>query len=251
MGINFMEDSKIYDFLNKNLKPDDFKIDISMTAIFRSNILEQTLSSFFKNMFFERKIFSYRLVINVDPVGESSIDNIKNVIFKYFGNNYIINTPIEANLARAVKWTISNTNSKYIFNLEDDWKLLKKVYFSHMIELMETNKNLHFLRLPFGVQRFIENQEHYGFETWGEPHKKFAIPCFLSRGDILRNMANQIIEIESPEKQLQKISADNLLCTGRYYEANSQGHVVMDLGRKWKRKHGLPKTINVSYFENK
>jgi hypothetical protein len=223
---------------------DNFTIDISMTAIFRSNILEKTLSSFFENMFFEKN-FSYRLVVNIDPVGESSIEDMKNVISRYFGNNYIINTPIEANLARAVKWSISHTESKYIFNLEDDWILLKKVYFSHMIELMEKNNNLHFLRLPFCNQRFVKNQKQYGFE----PEKKFAITCFLTRGELIKNIVNQLIETESPEKQLQKIVMNNSLYTGRYYEANSKGHVMKDLGRRWKRQQGLPETINVSYFE--
>jgi hypothetical protein len=244
--MGFMKDSKVYDLLNKILKPDDFKIDISMTALFRGKILEQTLSSFCENLFFDEH-FSYRLIVNVDPIGKYTIENIKDIISKYFGNNYIINTPSEANLARAVKWSMSNTESKYIFHLEDDWKLLKKVQISHMIYLMATNEKLHFLRFPWGNSERFVNRQWFGFE----PVTKFNIACCLYRGEIVRNMANQLVETKSPEKQLERFAADAQFCIGRYFEANSHGHVTMDLGRKWKARKELPQNVEVSYFENK
>ena len=222
-------------------------IDISMTALLRSNILEQTLSSFFEKMF-NNDHFSYRLVVNVDPIGESLLEDIKNIIFKYFGNNYIINTPLEANLAKAVKWSMLNTTSKYVFNLEDDWRLLKKVYISHMVEVLEKNKNLNFLRLPFsGAEKFLAHQKSFGFETTG----KFSIACFLSRGEIIRKIVSQMNDFESPERQIKTDVKHNYIgSVGRYYEAMSSGHCTQDIGREWKKQRGLPKDVKISYFES-
>jgi hypothetical protein len=46
------------------------KIDITMTAVIRPTILERTLESIVKNIV--TKEHRFRLIINIDPVGEKN-----------------------------------------------------------------------------------------------------------------------------------------------------------------------------------
>ncbi|HRR48551.1 MAG TPA: hypothetical protein P5293_01035 [Bacteroidales bacterium] len=120
-------------------------IDIFCTAIRRPIIVEETFKSFKENLFKNHKC---RLIINVDPVGENiSSYEIVEIGKKYFDEIYP-NTPTEASFSRAFKWVMSQGKNEYVFNLEDDWLLLRECDLSDMINILERNKNLACIRLP-------------------------------------------------------------------------------------------------------
>ena len=60
-------------------------IDITMTAVRRPKVIDKTLKSFTKHIFKNQK--DYRLIINIDPVGEGHSNNkVIDVCEKYFEN---------------------------------------------------------------------------------------------------------------------------------------------------------------------
>ena len=60
---------------------------------------------------------------------------------KYFGEVYP-NYPEKANFTAACNWIWSNAKEEYIFNLEDDWIILKDVPMSHLLEYFNKHTKL-------------------------------------------------------------------------------------------------------------
>ena len=117
-------------------------LDITTTATIRPNLFRQTLKSFTDNLFVNRK--ECRLILNVDPIGED-VDPVKVVeVGKSFFDNIIYNIPDKSNFAQACKWCWSNTNSEFVFHLEDDWSLSRKILIKNMISLLYNYSSLFF-----------------------------------------------------------------------------------------------------------
>ena len=140
--------SKIYTTITNKRKQNKRNIDITLTSVLRPELLEQTLDSFCKYLFTEQD--RYTLIMNVDPIGSEGIETdqerIKEIAIKYF-NNIIINYPTSPNFAAAVKWCWSQTTSKYVFHLEDDWLLNKFISINKLIKLHEKFPKVATIRL--------------------------------------------------------------------------------------------------------
>jgi len=124
------------------------RLDITTTATIRPHILEKTLRSFVRNLF---RGFDCRLIINIDPVGDArhTVEDVLAVARKHF-STVIWRIPETAHFTRAVKWTWSQVESDFFFNLEDDWQLVHCLSLGKMLEVMAANPRLAILRLPKG-----------------------------------------------------------------------------------------------------
>lgn len=118
-------------------------VDFTTTAMARPDIVDRTYASFSTHLK-GINLKECRLFINIDPL-PSTIDRkeVTQVAEKYFGEVFP-NYPEEANYTAAYNWIWSNATSRCIFNLEDDWALLKDVsvpkllkHFENYSELME------------------------------------------------------------------------------------------------------------------
>jgi hypothetical protein len=109
------------DFMNP-----DILIDITMTATRRPAILLKTLDSFFSGCF-NPIANRCRIIINVDPAGEDIPSYEMSKIVEIYCQKYSISMPMTASFSKAFKWCWTQTQAPWIFHLEDDWELLKKL----------------------------------------------------------------------------------------------------------------------------
>jgi hypothetical protein len=210
------------------------RIDITTTSTIRPKLLERTLCSFRENLFFDDEI-KYRLVINIDPIGEECEISEVEKIAKFFFPDHLINIPIAPSFARAVIWCWKNTVAPYIFHLEDDWELLVKTDLKRMIEILENNKknNLVSLRLSKDYVK-PKRLDEGGFAYWD----KISLNPSLLTGEFARSIIRYMNPNLNPEKQLRIGSGQtrsdfiSKLTFGVYLE-NGRDACVKDIGRDW------------------
>ena len=206
-------------------------IDICMTATIRPLILEQTLRSFTDLMLTDRK--KYRLIINIDPIGEDQPrKNILKIARKYF-DNIIYLLPETPGFTKAVQWCWSQTTSKYVFHLEDDWRLLVPININTMINILDNTDKLVSLRLNKEKTGKSKQTSKLGFVY----HPKISLNPTIFNGEFLRKIFPLMDLNMNPEKQLRP----NKTIRGKYisnfthgiYTKDSVNRVVLDIGRQW------------------
>ena len=113
-------------------------LDITTTATIRPDLFYKTLKTFVDRLFIHQK--EYRLILNVDPIGED-LDPVEVVkVGKQFFKNIVYNIPETPNFAQACKWCWKNTESKFVFHLEDDWTLSRKIFINDMLDVFRQNQ---------------------------------------------------------------------------------------------------------------
>jgi len=208
-------------------------IDITMTATIRPLIIYKTLQSFTQNMLFDKNM--YRLIINIDPIGENvSREEVLKMTYNFFNQEQVIyNYPETPGFTKAVQWCWSKSNSKYVFHLEDDWTLLSKVRITEMIEILNDHSNLSSLRLNKIHNSKSKQAIDQGFIYW----PKIALNPTLFKGDFVQSAAPLMDIDRNPEKQLRKGKTE----IGKFVEKWNHGIYVMDgfarkvedIGRDW------------------
>jgi len=230
-------------------------IDITTTALIRPQLLEKTYKSFCEKML---KGYPCRLFINIDPFGDTkeyNTQDVINVAQKYF-KNVVVNVPKTAHMTTATKWLWNQVESKYFFNLEDDWELLFDLNFAHMLRAMERYPNLGSLRLARSDSDETTAQifRYYGSKTkaraiWNgnyyvSPELKFTGFPSLIRKTFMQSYVEEIKPDEAQEstyirlrKQKNPIAYDWL--HGGYTEKNVGPQLVFDLGKQWRMERKI------------
>jgi len=206
-------------------------LDITTTATIRPKLLYQTLSSFTGNMFVHQK--EYRLILNVDPIGED-VDPMEVVkVGKKFFDNVVYNISEDPNFAQAVKWCWGQTDSEFVFHLEDDWTLEKKILINNMLYIMNDNKNMMLLRLPKLRLEVLHNFEvKNGFIN---QHKLMLNPG-LFRGDLVRTISDKMNIEDNPEKQIRKVFKLPKYQNAGVYCGVGVGGYIKHHGREWQKQ---------------
>lgn len=217
------------------------KIDITMTATMRHKILEETLTSFCKNMLTDQSKF--RLIINIDPIGDDIKDGWVLKVATRFFDDIIFNYPKKPGFTKAVQWCWSQTTSKYVFHLEDDWKLLVPININSMIEILDTYPDLVSLRLSKNHEGSSKQGNRYGFTYY----EKISLNPTLFKGEFIRTIFPLMDLNLNPEKQLRENKTER----GRYiskftngvYVKDSVEQIVKDIGREWMHNSKYKKDI--------
>jgi len=187
------------------------RIDITMTAVIRPELLNETLSTISEKVCKDRD--GFRLIINVDPIGE----NIKpmkviKVARKYF-DDVVFNIAKVPSFPRAVKWVWSQATAPYIFHWEDDVNILREIDVDHMIKILKENKNLSSLRLYKGNTpknrkafhtfscKWMYNEE--GFYVAKDWRKQFGLNPILIKREFVQAAVKRMVEHTNPEKQFR------------------------------------------------
>lgn len=231
-------------------------LDITMTATRRPELLVETLTSFTRLMLneFDQKI---RLIINVDPVGHNIPSEDIVQICKGFFSNVIARCPEQASFPQAFRWCWEQTTSPFIFNLEEDWRLLYPIDLNHMQHLMQTTSELVILRLPFSPCNLESNKSWGHFIPWNGafyevPTDSKGLLGFSGHPSLIdRKFVSTVLKTglldgrRNPEKQL-KWRHLHPLQAFRYgvYGSPGKGAAVVDIGRTWKTEHGWKKVDN-------
>jgi len=238
---------------------------ITMTATIRPDILFQTLESFERNLFID--LHQYKIAINIDPVGIGIAKDVKDVVFHFFGKkNCYIRTPSRASFPEAFKWVWSCIEEEpdidYVFNLEDDWKLLREHSLFSMMSRLEIEPDLALLRLPMfhANEKDMKNWNKfypYNGKYYECPEELTLVTGFCGHPSLIRSKfvwdtATNIDTNINPEKQFHTTNVPVLDIVSKYrygvVGVPGTGPLIKDIGREWLAGTNWQKKGNKAWF---
>jgi len=223
------------------------QIDVTMTATLRSSILNKTLESFNQNFFYKNPK-RFRLIINIDPVGDkSSVKKMLSICKKYFSKHRIlVTTPKVPSFPQAVLNVWNQVEANWIFHLEDDWILNKKIDVDDMISILKDYNDLACLRLYklrtpkgrkpiFFKSKYVYNKR--GFYTAIDKKRQFGLNPVLISGKFFKEAYPLMVNNKNPEKQFRYSNEKmrDVLMKWSYaiYGTPGSKPMVSDIGRTW------------------
>lgn len=231
------------------------KIDVTTTATVRPEILDSTLYSFC-NGFLKCNTDRCRLIINIDPVGDTNHTptDVLEIARLYF-KNVVYNIPKESNFANAFIWTWKQVTAPFIFHLEDDWELMRDVDLEEMLSLFAKYEDLAILRLPFtDAEATRAKQWNKWFPYNGEymacPPEMVGGLAFSGHPSLIkRDWLKRILPLlhgrGCPEKQIKHHNAriNDILQRYRYgvFQRPQEKKAIRDIGRFWRVDHNFQK----------
>lgn len=228
----------------------DNMIDITMTATVRPSIIRETICSFKENLLIGNE---YKLIINIDPIGEEKDPmDVLNEVYKFFDSSQVVyNIPEQPGFTKAVMWCWEQTNSKYVFHLEDDWRIKRSCDIKKMTWILDHYPTLVSLRLNKEPTHKPKNGYNTGFVL----HEKLSLNPTLFRGSFLRDVVKLMDVNKNPEKQLRLHDSN----TGKFlrhyehaiYTEESYSIIVEDIGRRWMKKSDYEKITGFLNWEKK
>lgn len=204
-------------------------MEFTTTACNRPEILERTYQSFTSRLLntdFSRST----LYINIDPSpNTTNIHKVENIAKRYFGT-VVANYPQEANFAKAIIWCFTQPKGPYFFHLEDDWILNSKINIHSMINILESDPDIHQVILQ---QKNVQQPNEPTFLP--SLHKTIISKLFIP------HMSPNI----NPEAQFKKLF--RLWKSQRRvrfkYHILGRG-LVTDIGREWLKRKGIRRDYN-------
>jgi len=237
------------------------KIDITMTATLRPGIINETLESYCSKIFKERD--RYRLIVNIDPVGEGvKAKEVIKVCKNYF-NDVIFNIPDKPSFPNAVIWVWSQIDpkSKFVFHLEDDWLLGRDIDINDMIKILDSHPTFAYLRLlkyripnsgRIHIFKTTYRYNNEGFFISSNRDNQFGLNPCLIKADFIRQALPNMVTTLNPEKQFRASNKymKDLLMKWEYpvYGQPGWGITAIDNGWKWRRKLGINKPDNTQFL---
>ena len=231
------------------------EIDFTMTSVLRPALYDNTLSTIHRNVIVpNRDKHSFRLILNVDPVGEKVYpEDMVDVARKYF-DNITYNIPTKPSFPVAVKWLWSEATAPYVFHWEDDVSIYRPIDLSNMVDIMNKYKDLAALRLfihqtqrskIINVFGSVWDYKKEGFYLARNNTAQFGLnPNFVKLAFVKE--AAPLFDINrNPEKQFRLGgSMENLIVKWKFglYTRPGDPYLVKGLeGAAWKRKYGFAK----------
>ena len=221
------------------------KIDITMTAVLRPSILSETLHTI-RNHVCKGEEDRFRLIINIDPIGEDinplkmvkiAEKNFKHVIFN------IAKTP---SFPRAVKWVWYQSTAPYVLHWEDDVDILHSIDIDDMIGILKRHDDISSLRLykaitpksktfhTFSCRWKYNNEGFYVASDW---RRQFGLNPILIKRDFVKDAILRMVDNTNPEKQFRESQKymRSLIKKWKYALYTKPGSPRMIDGRKGQR----------------
>lgn len=205
-------------------------VDIAITATLRPDVLETTLDSFCEKMLYEKN--RYRLIINIDPIGEKIFPKfVLKIAQKYFDNIVHRYSP-EPGFTKSVIWSWSKIKYNYLLYLQDDWRLLRTINIDSMIEILDSNSKLASLRLNKNETPINNGDTEFTICP------RISLNPILFKSEFIKGVTPLMTPDENPEKQLRSSLKSE---RGRFirnwsnaiYIKDSRDQIVEDIGRAW------------------
>lgn len=238
------------------------KIDIAMTAVLRPSILSETLMSINKHVCKDQKD-RYRLIINVDPIGEN-VEPMKMIkIAKKNFNEVVFNISEKPSFPKAVKWVWSQVEAPFVFHWEDDVNILYDIDVDDMISILNKHKKLSTLRLYKDITpkknsfytfscKWKYNED--GFYLANDWKKQFGLNPVLIKKEFVIEAIKRMREDVNPEKQF-RYSQEYMRplirkwTYGLYTKPGLPRMVDGRKGQKWKNEIGIDKPKGATFIE--
>lgn len=223
------------------------KIDITMVAVVRPALVRRTLKTIVRNIVDDPDRF--RLILNVDPIGEKIKPKKVVAVAQEFFKNITYNIAKEPSFAKAVKWVWKNSDAPYIFHIEDDWDILRKVNVNNMIDILVKNNNISSLRLykyrtpkkkvftTFSCKWRYNSDGFYVADGW---EKQFGLNPIFIRREFIDEALPRMRDNVNPEKQFRDTQKfmKPIIKKWKYalYTNPGDAPLVVDTGTKWRNK---------------
>jgi hypothetical protein len=202
------------------------KLDFTMTACVRPEILRRTLISF-RDRLHDVCLADSTLFLNVDPVPCELPDLVVDVASKFFAA-VIPRFPPKPSFPMAVKWCWLQPTTHYFFHLEDDWELAELVSVASMAKILDDSPTLTCVNL----------------RAYDADNDLICLCPGLFRAAHAKVISDRLSLTANPEKQLRPASSENpeggqqAEYTGTRYPNH---RIIFDIGRVWLRASGWRK----------
>lgn len=180
------------------------------------------------------KDVSVRLIVNVDPAGESghTQEQVVELCKKYFPV-VVSRAPEKASFSDAVKWAWSQVESEYFLHLEDDWCLKKRVDLNIVLEIFSIN-DLAGIRFNLTKNRGRCSKQYGFIESDG-----LSLNPTIFRTSFIKSLLLNFDINKDPEKQFRPLPDKKLLFF--FYGFPGETAFVIDTGKKWRKLQGFEK----------
>ena len=230
------------------------KIDIAMTAVLRPTILSETLIKIKRHVCHGDES-RFRLIINIDPVGEDVEPERLIKICKKNFSDVIYNVAKTPSFPHAVKWVWKQTTAPFVFHWEDDVNIMYDIDVDDMISILKKNKDLSTLRLYKAVTpnkttffTFACKWTYHpdGFYVANDWKKQFGLNPILIKQEFVKEAVVRMVDDVNPEKQFrysQKYMRPLIKKWkyGLYTKPGAPRMIDGRKGQKWKNELGLDK----------
>jgi hypothetical protein len=208
-------------------------LDVTVTATLRPALLDLTLWAFRRNFFSRLAGTRIRILLNIDPLWGDPADAPKLAeIARAHADEVVVRTAETPGFGEAVRWLWSRSQTAWIFHLEDDWILTRRIDVEQLAKEMSR---------PKAAQvRFNRRRNHF----FRRP--RFSLnPCLLRRAFVVEALAG-FDPAKDPEKQILRGPLRPLERKWRYYEHGPAFHhaVVVDTGRPWREMLEITKSAD-------
>lgn len=238
------------------------KIDITMTAVIRPTILEETLNKIFEHVC-HGDSSNFRLIINIDPIGENTkpMKIIKIAEMKF--SNIIYNIPKTPSFPKAVLWVWKQATAPFIFHWEDDVNILRSIDIENMITILNTHDDLSSLRLykadvplkkSFDTFSCKWRYNKDGFFIADDWKKQFGLNPILIKKEFVEEAILRMRDDYNPEKQF-RYSQEYMRPLikkwkyGIYAKPGDKRLIDGRKGQRWKDVYGLNKPVGKTFVE--
>lgn len=239
-------------------------LEVTMTATRRPEVVDATLSSFRENLFIDPSNVIIR--INIDPIGhedEAMTYKVMEVCSVHF-KKIMLFRPTYPSFPKALIRLWGSVRSKYFWNIEDDWLLLRPINLGRVIEIMESNPDVAILRLPFRPVTKEHSKNWKFFFPWNGsffeckredmPEIGYCGHPSLIRTSFIKEVLPHINPNVDVEKQLKGRNEGFMNILNRYrvgvYSEQDMPEAIRDIGKVWREEQGFEKIgINSKTFE--
>ena len=222
-------------------------LDITMTAILRPKVIEQTLVSLKKHLKFSGDI---RLILSIDPIGEKiKAKNVFQVASLYYPVFHIYNK--QASFENSVIWLWNQVETSYFLHWEDDKILLRDLDIDWCIEKLEKNKNI--ASMSFPTIKISRKNKIFFWTSWNLIEDIYTTDnyggCFGTRPHLIRKefIKGSLLYIHNERNIEKQFRYSNTKFCEEFlskwlFSLYPESEVYKDIGNDWKRKMKIKKS---------
>lgn len=222
------------------------KLDITIIATIRADILRMTLASF-ANKFLHQ--FDCRAIINVDPAGETDRNNqmdMVDICREYFAD-VVYRTPKQPSFSDAVKWVWQQVETEFFFHLEDDWILKESVTAEQMFRYFNDENVVSVTLNKYAVHKALHDDEEYFIAEYYDPQhiylKSISLNPSVFRSQYTKDIVHHLDTAQDPEIQFIDNNTTALYPSPLFLWRVSQKPIIIDTGTKWRKANSIRKAM--------
>lgn len=226
-------------------------IDITMPAVRRPEILAQTLDSI--GSYLLPNLSGFRLIINVDPVGSGTTEDVLDVARQHFDGRVIANTPERGSLNAALRWIWTHAKSHKILYWEDDVEITRPIDFDELCKALDRDFGMAYMQIPWESfetpsdrnTRGVQHEDRGDGVFIRKGQYRMSLQPALMRRTFARHAATLLHDDADPEVQFHKDNPELQAYCDRWrfgsFAKPGDPRALRDIGRQGRPDHAYKK----------